>query len=86
MGGIPGWQTVAIFGSAWLVCMLSGWLAWWRRKLRIRGWRDGSVDPESKQQRWHEDTEAVLFLVFIAAVELGAAILALILWRLEAGS
>ena len=53
---------------------------WRKRTLETRGWLDGSINPESKAQRWHEDADAVMEFVFLIALTAGMIGLALLLW------
>jgi uncharacterized iron-regulated membrane protein len=42
-----------------------GWVAWWRRRLKTREWLNGGIGAQTKQERWHEDERAVLYLALI---------------------
>jgi hypothetical protein len=59
--GLASASGVILLGALW------GWVGWWRRRLSERAWFDDSINAETKQQKWHEDERAVLYLALIVA-------------------
>lgn len=71
---------LAIFTPIFLLAALGGWRKWWKHTQQARAWLSGSVNPDSKPQRWHEDATAVISLALIIGLGVFAAILVVVSW------
>ena len=76
--------TVDVFSPIIIGLFFFGGLVFWFAGLKhmrdTRRWLDGSINPESKQQKWHEDLDAVAGLLFLLAITAVLIALTVLLW------